>query len=123
MNLPCAPIYKRYSRIFAGFFVNSLMAVMSAYLLINHLLNFMAPAALLALLMVVLPPLFFGFFRSKRPSVRSWWVQVAINFVVGVLVLAAGLVLLGRDGKMLTYVGLVLATATSQWLQMGCWKK
>jgi hypothetical protein len=99
------------------------MAVMSAYLLINHLLNFMAPAALLALLLVVLPPLFFGFFRSKRPPVESWRVQVAINFVVGVLVLVAGLVLLGRDGKMLTYVGLVLAAATSQWLQMGCWKK
>lgn len=96
---------------------------MSAYLLINHLLNFMAPAALLALLLVVLSPLFLGFFRSKRPFVESWWVQVAINFVVGVLVLVAGLVLLGRDGKMLTYVGLVLATATSQWLLLGGWKK
>lgn len=92
---------------------------MSAYLLINHLLNFMAPAALLALLLVVLSHLFFGFFRSKRQDIKSWWVQAAINFVVGVLVL----VLLGRDGKMLTYVGLVLATATSQWWQLGGWKK
>ena len=96
---------------------------MSAYLLINHLLNFIAPAALLALLLVGLPRLFFGFFASKRPFVQSWWAQVAINFVVGVLVLVAGLVLLGRDGKMLTYAGLVLATATSQWLLLGGWKK
>ena len=96
---------------------------MSAYLLINHLLNFIAPAALLALLLVGWPRLFFGFFASKRPFVQSWWVQVAINFVVGVLVLVAGLVLLGRDGKMLTYVGLVLATATSQWWLLGGWKK
>jgi prolipoprotein diacylglyceryltransferase len=96
---------------------------MSAYLLINHLLNFMAPAALLALLLVVLSRLFFEFFRSKRQNIQSWWVQAAINFVVGMLVLVAGLVLLGRDGKMLTYVGLVLATATSQWLLLGGWKK
>lgn len=96
---------------------------MSAYLLINHLLNFIAPAALIALLLVFLPRLFFGFFRSKRSFIQSWWVQAAINFVVGVLVLVAGLVLLGRDGKMLTYAALVLATASSQWVLLGSLKK
>jgi hypothetical protein len=96
---------------------------MSAYLLINHLLNFMAPAALLALLLVVSPRLFSGFFTSKKPVAKSWSKQVAINFVVGVLLLLAGLVLLGRDGKMLTYVGLVLGMATSQWWLLGGWKK
>lgn len=96
---------------------------MSAYLLINHLLNFIVPAALLALLLVFLPRLFFGFFRSKRLFAQYWWVQAAINFLVGVLVLVAGLVLLGRDGRLLTYVALVLATATSQWWLLGSWKK
>lgn len=96
---------------------------MTAYLLLNHLLNFVAPAALLALLLAAFPRLFAGFFRSKRPLVPAWWAQAAINFVVGAGVLAAGLVLLGRDGKMLTYVVLVLATAGSQWLLLGGWKR
>jgi hypothetical protein len=34
---------------------------------------------------------------------------------VGVVVLVIGLVVFGRDGKMLTYLALVLATATGQW--------
>ena len=96
---------------------------MRAYLLINHLLNFMAPAAMLALLLAIFPHFFLAFFASKRPLAQSWWRQVAINFVVGVLLLLAGLVLLGRDGKMLTYVGLVLGMATSQWWLLGGWKK
>ena len=60
---------------------------------------------------------------SKMPLVLNWRTQIAINFVVGVVVLAAGLVLLGRDGKMLTYVALVIATATSQWWLLGGWKR
>lgn len=96
---------------------------MTAYLLINHLLNFVAPAAMLALLLVALSRLFSLFFKSNRPLVHAWWAQVAINFIVGVGVLAAGLLLLGRDGKMLTYVVLMLATATGQWWQLGGWKK
>ncbi|MEO6322165.1 MAG: hypothetical protein ABIR56_15845 [Polaromonas sp.] len=96
---------------------------MTAYLLADHLLNFVAPAALIALLLVLFSRLFSGFFRSKQSFAQVWWAQAAINFVVGAGVLAAGLVLLGRDGKMLTYVLLLLATAVSQWLQLGGWKR
>ena len=96
---------------------------MTAYLLADHLLNFVAPAALLALLLVVLPRLFFGYFRSKQSFAQAWWAQTAINFVVGFGVLTAGLVLLGRDGKLLTYVLLVLAMASSQWVLLGGWKR
>ena len=96
---------------------------MTAYLLADHLHNLVAPAALIALLLVLFTRLFSGFFRSKQSFVQVWWVQAAINFVVGAGVLAAGLVLLGRDGKMLTYVLLVLATAVSQWVQLGGWKR
>ena len=96
---------------------------MTAYLLTNHLLNFVAPAALAAFLLVVFSRLFFGFFGSKKTPVLSMWVQAAINFVVGVLVLVAGLVLLGHDGKMVTYVGLSVAMAISQWWQLGGWKR
>jgi hypothetical protein len=47
----------------------------------------------------------------------------AINFIVGVAVLSAGLMIFGRDGKMATYVALVLACATSQWLLAGSWRR
>jgi hypothetical protein len=96
---------------------------MTAYLLVDHLLNLVAPAALIALLLVVFSRLFPQFFTSKQSFAQAIWAQVAINFVVGAGVLAAGLVLLGRDGKMLTYVVLVVAVAVSQWWQLGGWKR
>jgi hypothetical protein len=96
---------------------------MTAYLLADHLLNLLAPAASMALLLTVLARLFPGFFRSNKPLAQAWWAQAAINFIVGAGLLAAGLVLLGRDGKMLTYVGVVLVMACSQWWQLGGWRK
>ena len=96
---------------------------MTIYLLANHLLNFVAPAALIALLLALCGRLFSGFFTSKQSFKQAWWAQAAINFVVGVGVLATGLVLLGRDGKMLTYVVLVLALAGSQWWQLRGWRR
>jgi hypothetical protein len=42
---------------------------------------------------------------------------------VGCVVLVAGMVLLGRDGKMLTYLMLALSMALSQWWQLGGWKR
>ena len=96
---------------------------MTAYLLANHLLNLAAPAALIALLMVAMGRVFPAFFRSKQAFAQAWWAQLAIHFIVGVGVLAAGLTLLGRDGKMATYVMLVLAMAISQWIQLGGWKR
>ena len=95
---------------------------MTAYLLTNHLLNFMAPAALLALLLVLLSRLFSGFFRSKRPMVHSWWSQAAIIFVANMGVLTAGLLVFGHDGKMLTYAALVLGAALCQWVLLRGWK-
>jgi hypothetical protein len=86
--------------------------------LLLHLLSFVAPAAVVALLVaaaarIVLP-------ASLRPS--SWWTSVAINAITGVVVLALGLWAFGRDGKMLTYGALVLAVATVQWLSGRAWR-
>jgi hypothetical protein len=47
----------------------------------------------------------------------------AINFVVGIAVLAGGLLIFGRDGKMATYIALALACGTSQWLAAGGWRR
>lgn len=98
------------------------MAAMTAYLLTNHLFNFMAPAALVALLLVVSSRLFFGFFQSKRSLAQSWRAQAAIIFVVNLFTLTAGLLLFGRDGKMATYAALVLGAALCQWLLLRGWK-
>ncbi len=89
---------------------------MGALALINHAINFLAPALWLALLV----PLLARVFMKKRPVAHTLSSQVAINFVVGCGVLIAGLVLFGRDGKMLTYLGLVIMVASTQWwLQRG----
>lgn len=84
----------------------------------NHLLNFVAPAAAMAVLLGLSGRIF----RSKTPVALSWWALVAIVFAVGVAVLAAGLVVWGRDGKMLTYAALVLACATCQWVLVRGWR-
>ncbi len=82
--------------------------------LLNHLLNFAAPALLVAGLLAFLAPVFM---RNKAPA-RTRSAQAAINFVVGLLALLVGLVFFGRDGKMASYAALVLAVASSQWWAM-----
>ena len=84
----------------------------------NHLLNFVAPAAAVALVLVLSSRLV----GSRSASAMSVWLRGLILFAVGVAVLAAGLVLWGRDGKMLTYALLVLATASCQWLLARSWR-
>ena len=86
--------------------------------IINHLLNFLAPALVLALLLV----LWGALVARKTPQVLALWAQFAINFVVLGAVLALGLVLLGRDGRMATYAALVIVGATSQWLMLRGWR-
>ncbi len=87
--------------------------------ILNHLLNFVAPAMAMAGLLVI----FSRVFMKKGGRTGSFRAQFVINFLVGAAVLVAGLLLLGRDGKMLSYLALVLAMATSQWWQLGGWKK
>jgi hypothetical protein len=84
---------------------------MGVLALLNHAINFLAPAIWLALLM----PLASRLLMKKWCVARTLSSQVAIHFVVGSLVLGAGLVVFGRDGKMLTYLALVVLGATCQW--------
>jgi len=78
----------------------------------------MAPALAVALLVTLAA----RFILPRGGSLRSWWTPFAINLGVGLLVLAGGLWLYGRDGKMLTYAALVAAVATSQWLMGRAWR-
>ncbi len=79
--------------------------------LLNHLLNFVAPAAFVGGLLALVGPLLL----QKKPLARTNTAQAAINSGVGLAVLLAGLVFFGRDGKMATYTAMVLACASSQW--------
>ena len=85
---------------------------------LNHFLNFVAPAAAVALVLVLA-----GRIGGQKSAFRPvWWAQAAINFVVGCAVLLGGLVLTGSDGKMATYAALVVAVASSQWVMARGWR-
>ena len=83
-----------------------------------HLFNFVAPALSVALVVTV----FARFIVPNRDSALTCIVQAAINFVACTLVLLAGLMYFGRDGKMVTYAAMVLVSATSHWVMARSWK-
>lgn len=78
---------------------------------INHLFNFLLPALCMALLLPALARLVW--WRACRQV--AWWPVVKRVALAGALVLLAGLVLLGRDGAMLTYAALVVVSASVVW--------
>ena len=82
-----------------------------------HLLGFVAPAFFVALAVT-----FASRWLRLSPQQMGWWRQTAINFTVGVGVLAAGLWHFGVDGKMATYAALAVAVATAQWICSRGWK-
>ena len=83
-----------------------------------HLLDFSAPALALALLL----PLGARWVLRLHAPMR-WWAQVLFQLAAGIVVLAASVILLGRDGKMLGYAALVVVTATLQWLLARGWRR
>lgn len=87
--------------------------------LLLHLLNFVAPAAVLAWLLVLAG----RWLRPAAPPLLRWWQQWLLLCTLGVAVLAAGLWWWGRDGKMATYAALVLACGSGQWVLVRGWKR
>lgn len=96
---------------------------MTAFNLANQWLNFMAPAAFVALLLVSVSRVAPRFFASKRAVALSPLAQTAIVFVASLLPLLLGLVLFGRDGKMASYALMALGAATCQWLLLRGWRR
>lgn len=82
--------------------------------LLNHLFNFAAPALWLALF---LPGVCRLLWRG-RPARLPLAEQMGVQLVLGILVLLAGLVLLGRDGAMAIYAALVIAAGLGQWVML-----
>ncbi|MDQ7743410.1 hypothetical protein [Hydrogenophaga pseudoflava] len=84
---------------------------MSFLALITHLANFAAPAVGLAVMLWGLPRIW-PKARAGRWGARRELVALC---ALGVGVLLAGLIVFGRDGKMLTYAALVLAQGSLGW--------
>jgi hypothetical protein len=81
------------------------------------LFNFVLPALALALMMPWAGRWVIG--AGGLPIKR----RMLVHAVAGVLVLVAGLVLHGNDGKMSTYMALVLVAATAEWAMHRGWKQ
>jgi hypothetical protein len=77
-----------------------------------HALNFCAPALGLALLAASMAKLLWRHDLAGVPWHRlAMWAALA-----GVAALIGGLIVFGRDGKMVTYGALVVATALALWV-------
>jgi hypothetical protein len=84
---------------------------MAPLTLLFHLLNFVAPAIFVGLLLAAVGP-----WVSGKPRQRfNFRVRWAILSAANAAVLVAGLVITGADGGMLTYAALVLVAASTQW--------
>jgi hypothetical protein len=91
---------------------------MSALDLLIHLLNFVAPAFFVALLLALL----FRVFMRRRSTAVGLWTQLLVNFAAGLAVLIAGLVFFGRDGQIATYAALVAVCGSVQWWLLRGWR-
>ena len=66
--------------------------------------------------------LLFRLALRKRSAAVSLWVQVAVIFAAGLVVLLAGLAWFGRDGRMATYAALVVVCGSAQWWLLRGWR-
>ena len=85
---------------------------------LNHLLNFLAPALAVAIVLALLGPLL----MRKRPGAPVLLAQAAINFIAGSAALFVGLWFFGNDGKMATYAAMLLLCTAAQ-ATSGRWGK
>ena len=95
---------------------------MGALDLLVHSLNFAAPALGVALLMRLFSLLSKKFSKRSQGPVARGWVQLWVNFTVGLVALAGGLWFFGRDGMMATYGALVVSVGLSQWVLNKGWR-
>ena len=93
---------------------------MTVYLLAVHGLNLLAPAAVLALLMALLAPLLVG--PRVAPARMGWQRRFLWGLLVNGLVVAASLFFVS-PGKVLVYAALVAASALTQMILLGLWRR
>ena len=85
--------------------------------LLFHLVNFIWPALILAALMPLA-----GRWVMKAAAVR-WPRRMLCHAMAGVVVLVAGLLVQGQDGRMVTYMALLLVAATLEWALHRGWRR
>jgi len=83
--------------------------------LVGHLANFLVPAVVMAVILALMPRTL----RKARGGRTGFWREVGWSSLAGTLVLLAGLVWFGRDGKMAIYAALVLVQGTLAWYWHG----
>lgn len=84
--------------------------------LLFHLVNFVLPALGLAVFMPLLGRWVMGSGGMAWPS------RMCYHAVAGTAVLVTGLLVQGHDGRMVTYVALVLVAATLEWALHRGWR-
>lgn len=95
---------------------------MTASLLLLHLLELSLPAAVLALLMVGLSGWLWPV-RSQSAGGLGWPARLGWTFMLNLLVLVAGLLWWGVDGKMATYGALLVVSALAQFIMGRLWRR
>lgn len=80
--------------------------------LVWHAAGFVAPAATLAVAIVLLSRILW----PKSPPALALSAQIAIQFAAGFVVLLVGLAVSAHDGRMWTYGALALCAGTVQWI-------
>ena len=85
---------------------------------IYHLMNFLAPALAVGILLALVGPFILG----KSAKAPAGIAQAAINCVAGSVALGVGLWFFGRDGKMASYAALLVVAVTSQWVGGRGWR-
>lgn len=78
---------------------------------LDHLVNFLLPA----LGMAVLVPSLARLVWWRELKGKGWTLQVTRTALANGVVLILGLLVLGRDGAMMTYAALVLSSALMVW--------
>jgi hypothetical protein len=82
-----------------------------------HIVNLLAPA-----LAVGGGVSFFRLGARFHRPLLGFLGRAIVNVLVGCTVLVLGLVLGAEDGKMITYAGMIVAVALSQWVLMRGWQ-
>ncbi len=86
--------------------------------LVNHLFNFALPAIVLAVML----PLLLRWTAMGRSAKASLPRQMLALTLVNLVVLVAGLLWFGHDGKMVTYLTMAIASACTSWLLLRAWQ-
>lgn len=83
--------------------------------LANHLFNFVLPAIVMGVLM----PLFSRLIWHKVTVKRTLKSQMLITGLACLAVLVAGLVIFSTEGKMATYISMMVVASVCQWWYQG----